>query len=47
MAVSLNLTSPHWQVELNYALDKSQEDQPVTRRKWLEVAAGKKKGSFR
>ncbi|KAG2200136.1 hypothetical protein INT47_012417 [Mucor saturninus] len=39
MAVSLNLISPHWQVELNYALDKNSEDQPVTRRKWLEVAA--------
>lgn len=41
IGISLNLTTPRWQVELNYALDKNQEDQPVTRRKWLEVSSGK------
>jgi hypothetical protein len=36
----LDIITTHWQVELNYPLDKLTEDQPTTRRKWLETSLG-------
>jgi hypothetical protein len=43
VGVCLDIITPHWQVELNYPFDKAVEDQPVTRRKWLEASSGKEK----
>jgi hypothetical protein len=38
VSVCLDLITPQWQVELNYALDKITEEQPASRRKWLELS---------
>lgn len=37
--VCFDVITPQWQVELKYALDKMAEEQPASRRKWLESYA--------
>lgn len=42
LSVCFDIITPHWQVELKYDLDKITEEQPASRRKWLESYAGEK-----
>ncbi|EPB84242.1 hypothetical protein HMPREF1544_09034 [Mucor circinelloides 1006PhL] len=39
LGVCFDIITPQWQVELKYALDKIIEEQPASRRKWLESYA--------
>ncbi|KAI8643763.1 Gryzun, putative trafficking through golgi-domain-containing protein [Parasitella parasitica] len=42
LSVCFDIITPQWQVELKYALDKTSEEPPASRRKWLESYSGER-----